>query len=526
MTALPDAPGPAPSFGEPPSANPTPRPPRTPVWLWLVLIGLFAAVVVLQRPEAPDPAAAREAHVGLKVEPPGVSEFVLFAKLGLAMRQFGGPAQGAMIMQLVDQQVGNPSPQASLFAPDEAALERLRAQTPAADRIRAAILAGELEGPSGLRSRLELLEPSLDEGSELKSDVALLRALADEGADVGAVVAAADPAAVEGLKRRHALFAELALTRGDAKTPARVDAAAGGMLLLALFGLVFLGLGLALVAGLVLLVIGIVTASNPRFRWAFAKPDPAAEYRTPSAERRGAWSSVWLETVAVFVAGFLALKLVSAAVAAGAGPDSKLPLWFALIGQWVLVLTIFWPIVRGMSFARWKDEIGWRAPRGVAREVGFGVLAYVAALPVYFAMAAVVVVLMLVAQRLFGGGPPPQGNRVLDVVSGGSLATLVFIFLLATVWAPIVEESIFRGALYRHLRRRWFGVGAAIVSAFAFAVMHGYVVYGLVMVGTLGVAFAVMREWRGSLISCVTAHFIHNFAVLSIISTVVMLARS
>src|SRR5690606_29996741 len=114
----------------------------------------------------------------------------------------------------------------------------------------------------------------------------------------------------------------------------------------------------------------------------------------------------------------------------------------------------------------------------------------------------------------------PQ-NPVIDMVFGSSDPwKIVLFFLLASLWAPLVEEAVFRGALYRHLRSRWAWPLAAAVTALAFGFMHGYPVLLLGPVISLGFGFALLREWRGSIISSMTAHCIHNAGVLMILLTV------
>jgi membrane protease YdiL (CAAX protease family) len=177
-------------------------------------------------------------------------------------------------------------------------------------------------------------------------------------------------------------------------------------------------------------------------------------------------------------------------------------------------------MVRGLTRAEWKAGIGWHAPRGLFREIGAGFCTYLAGVPIYFAMAIVVVVLMLIVEvikKAMGMPPSPAPtNRITEIIEGGGPLVLLIVFLLATVWAPIVEESIFRGALFRHLRGRWSFIAAASLSAATFAFMHGYMLLQLLMIFTLGFIFAAMREWRNSIVPSATAHFIHNSFVMCI----------
>jgi membrane protease YdiL (CAAX protease family) len=116
-------------------------------------------------------------------------------------------------------------------------------------------------------------------------------------------------------------------------------------------------------------------------------------------------------------------------------------------------------------------------------------------------------------------------NPIFEMVAGGDIFIIMLLFVLATTWAPIVEESIFRGALYRHLRGRLHWVAAGLLSGVLFAFMHDY---GPLMVApliALGFMFAFMREWRGSIIAPMTAHFIHNFTLMAFMITFVQLIK-
>ncbi|MDC0294854.1 CPBP family intramembrane metalloprotease, partial [Mariniblastus sp.] len=97
---------------------------------------------------------------------------------------------------------------------------------------------------------------------------------------------------------------------------------------------------------------------------------------------------------------------------------------------------------------------------------------------------------------------------------------ILMIFLTACVAAPIVEETVFRGILYRHLRdvksfsARWMSVlFAAIINALIFAAIHPQGIYGVPVLAMLAIGFSFAREWRGSLVSSMAMHAIHNTLV-------------
>jgi membrane protease YdiL (CAAX protease family) len=529
----------------------------TPWWLWALAAGLLALIVVQQRPEPPNPQSQSDAAKGLgPIEPPAGDPMVLIGKLMLGFDKlaptYGSPgATTSPFAQLFQQQADllagwqgtNPAQPASVANPPTP-----RSQpAPADTRIRAALLASLVQTPEEVDWRLSDVADNLDPASPLVGDVASIRAvLASQRTPTAVSSPPLDPASIQGLIDRHGWFAKIVLAGGDPASPVRLAAQRDGQLLVALLSGVGALIVLAVIAGLVMQLIAIVNRRSLRAR--LIKPDPksewpageeppaitgntlgagpavgpgivahAAEHRTPS--------SIWLETVCVFFASFLALKGAALGVEHLVGKHAAG--WTALLGQWLTALAIGWPLFRGMTVRRWREELGLTRGQGVLREIFAGVGAYLAAVPLYLFLAIVVVLIMLFASLLSGAETPvPEGNKLIDMIGGGSPLQLALLFMLATIWAPLVEECVFRGALYRHLRRRAPVVVAGLASALVFAVMHGYAVQGLVMVGGLGFAFALMREWRGSLIAPITAHFIHNFVVLSILIAVMSLASA
>jgi membrane protease YdiL (CAAX protease family) len=86
-------------------------------------------------------------------------------------------------------------------------------------------------------------------------------------------------------------------------------------------------------------------------------------------------------------------------------------------------------------------------------------------------------------------------------------------FWSSVVAAPLVEETIYRGMLYRHLRDRWAWPIATAASAVLFAVAH-LPIRRWPYVFVSGVVYALLREWRGSLLAPVAAHAGANLLVV------------
>ena len=89
----------------------------------------------------------------------------------------------------------------------------------------------------------------------------------------------------------------------------------------------------------------------------------------------------------------------------------------------------------------------------------------------------------------------------------------VIIFFLMSVFPGIVEELIFRGVLFRYLRRYGFFF-AAFVSSLIFGLVHMNFTQ-LIFAGTMGFLLCVVYEKTGHLWCSMLLHFLNNaYAVL------------
>ena len=84
------------------------------------------------------------------------------------------------------------------------------------------------------------------------------------------------------------------------------------------------------------------------------------------------------------------------------------------------------------------------------------------------------------------------------------------VWIAACVWAPLIEETLFRGALYRYLRPSLSVLGASVLTGALFAFVHPQGLAFLPALGAVGIVLGLLREWRGSLTACMTAHALHN----------------
>ena len=371
------------------------------------------------------------------------------------------------------------------------------AQQHPADRLRAAVVAAELGGPKDALSDLDTAAPVVAVNARLRADAAALRRV--YAADTAAVLTDTERAA---LVTDLGYFGQLAVTRGrPADDPDRrvVLAQARRTAVTVIVGLVVLGGGLLL--GLALFVLAIVLVATGTVR---------AAYR-PSTAGEPAGRPVWLEGFAVWMAVFavgslgLALLHLPRPLLAGEG---------LLTG--VTALSVGWAAWRGrLSGSAVRRALGWDVGRGVLTEVGLGVAGYVAGLPV--------VAVGLVAAGLLGKLAGVQATHpiVNEFHAGMGLKDVAVLLLVASVAAPVLEETMFRGALYAHLRRRHAAWVSAAVVALLFAAIHPQGWTAVPVLGSIALVLAALREWRGSLIAPMTAHALNNGVAVCLMAAAV-----
>lgn len=159
-----------------------------------------------------------------------------------------------------------------------------------------------------------------------------------------------------------------------------------------------------------------------------------------------------------------------------------------------------------------------RRGRGSWRELGFRRPQLLAILltPLVFPLQLVLGGLAnVVVQQFAGPFENPQIAALMDP-AGFSWLNFVFVFAVAAVVAPIVEELIFRGLLYQWLRARLGIAGAVLLSAAIFSVAH---VIPLLFPALflIGIVLALAFEYGRSLWVSIALHFFQNALSVSVI---------
>lgn len=244
----------------------------------------------------------------------------------------------------------------------------------------------------------------------------------------------------------------------------------------ALFGFI------TLAAGFVLFIILVIRLTEGRTR---------RRYQPAQAD-----AGKFLEAFAVYLGGLVGAGLLVSALPtliSGLAPRVALMLAPTLVA-------IAWPLLRGVRTGPWKSGIGWTTGEGFFKEIAMGVVGYIALLPV----------LALGMSSIFFLGRFGTAHHPIEQTIGTSVGNSLLVLLLASVYAPITEETLFRGAFFHSLRRRHGWLVASLIVSFFFAAIHpqGWIAIPALM--TVAMILAAIREWRGTIIASAAAHCTHN----------------
>ena len=317
------------------------------------------------------------------------------------------------------------------------------------------------------------------------------------------------------LRSQLGWFGELALAPANGPDPAARQAVlhAADRAALALLG-AFLLYGTLLVVGL----LGLIVFANRVFTGKWRR---AFNYRSP-------YGGIYAETFALWMVVYLGLSVAAAFVAP---PQARL---LVAGGAMLFSLVVLaWPVLRGVSWRQVRLDVGLFLGRRPAREPLIGLVSYALAIPL-LAIGLMLVLILLGLQRQaadpagdhFGSNGLPV-HPIVEFLTAPNWWNRAQVLLLACVVAPLVEETMFRGVLYRHLRdasARWGEALSILVSgivvSFIFAVIHPQGLLAVPALMALAFVFAMVREWRGTVVPGMVAHALNNGLIMILLMLV------
>lgn len=440
-----------------------------PVLAWLVILGVVGFILYRNATKSSTSATAAEVVV-MQAQ----------ARLLVAMHDATFPGAGG----------------ASLYKQTKEALQREPVDASTySKRLRLAVMAGELVGPREALDELAALEEErqtedLEAASRSIATAELLRQLY-----LGYEAGWNEPGlpAEKQAELRAALrwFGDLALAPAGGDPEARAKVLAPAYRALYAFFVLFLGGIVCLFTGVLLLIVVAYLAAQGRLRG------------MADSGRGG----IYAETFAVYMLLYVAIGFTSRYL-----PEGWSGLWVNGLAMLLSLAALAWPVVRGVPWRQVRADLGLSPGRQPLLEILYGVGSYVCAVPVL----AVAVLFIAILSRLRPAGPAPT-HPIIGVALEKGWWIWVQVFLVACVLAPLVEEIMFRGALYRHVREASDGWGrglsvafSALATGFVFAVIHPQGWLAVPALGGLAVVFALVREWRQTLVPPMIAHGINN----------------
>lgn len=356
------------------------------------------------------------------------------------------------------------------------------AKTPA-ERIRAIMVVADVNGPNEAFKDLDSLDKSKPP-AEIAEDAAALRT----------IYGTKDPKALDAATRqrlidRYGFFGRLAVTFNQPQTdPDRAAVLAAAehtakrlIVVGVIFGAVFIAVGCAFIIAIVLAAMQKIRLHYVPQRWA---------------------NSAYVEAFAIYLGGFIlasmALKFVT--------KNALAYEWIALI---FIPIAIGWIHLRGESVRQAMFGLGWFWGRGPWIEIPLGIFGYLACVPVI----VVGIIISLVLSKMVGATPSHPIEQMLN----GTKWETINLFGIACIMAPVLEETMFRGALFNHLRRRWNWLISASVVAFFFAAIHPQGWTLIPGLGSIAIVLAAIREWRGTAMASMAAHATNNGLVLAMV---------
>jgi membrane protease YdiL (CAAX protease family) len=434
---------------------PSPGPSRHSRGIGIVVawILIFATIAITQKPQSPEPQPTRS----------DLSDDVTVQLLGryaVGMKSFLGDAQTL-----------------EYFKPQLE--EMLRQSDNSRNPLSLIPILAELSSREAVLQELNRLDQDPPSDSVAR-DVSLFQQLYRDG------VSSLSPQQRRNIED-YGWVGKLALSQDMAPSdPARraiVESALKTFVAIILFTFLIVA---ALVAGLALFITAITLRAKKRLRTRFSVvQDPGQSL---------------LEAFAIYIFGFLALPILTRWLL----PDYPvLPVLFLIPA---VAVALLWPSFRGSKLGDIRKALGWTRGRGLFREAASGIIGYIAGLP----LLAVSTMLVLALSRFTGTTPT---HPIVNEIRGDPII-LVLLFGLASIWAPVVEETFFRGALFGYLRRRWSWPIASAFTGLLFAVIHPQGWIAVPALATIGFILGAIREWRGSIIAPMTAHALNNGTVL------------
>ena len=223
----------------------------------------------------------------------------------------------------------------------------------------------------------------------------------------------------------------------------------------------------------------------------------------------GGWPTIGLGA-AIFALYFVAQTVVAIAfvfsqLVTGTEPiDPQYILRMATNGNLISIATIVSAIV-GIGFIILFIKI--RKGAGIRDYLGLKSIPKKTFLILLAVVIGLIIIISIIEQALH---VPQNTTFTVDAYETTSWPVLLWIAVL--IFAPIFEESFFRGFVFVGLRQTRVGAAGTIaLTSLTWALLHiQYDIYGMATILVLGITLGIIRYKTGSLWSTLFLHFMWN----------------
>lgn len=168
-------------------------------------------------------------------------------------------------------------------------------------------------------------------------------------------------------------------------------------------------------------------------------------------------------------------------------------------------------LISGWYFALKRNGASWSDAGLQAVGAGPVMLMFLVVLPMMILSG----IAIQLSRILFGEVPSTQ-EQVLGGEASLTSSDFLLLLLVGVLVAPVVEEFIFRGLIYRYLRGKKSVTYAVLVSAAIFAVAH-FIPTLIPALFVLGIALALVAQRYDSIYPAMMLHALNNAIGLTLL---------
>ena len=255
-----------------------------------------------------------------------------------------------------------------------------------------------------------------------------------------------------------------------------------------------------------LLLIGVILGGFVLDFFWFTRPGfrSRIQVSTGPPEARSWGLAAVLKTILLFIVGSMGLSILLALVKSVVfrGTDANPLILIHTTLSDLLCVGLVLHFVR-QSPGRWRD-LGFKCVR-FWKDIWIGIAGYVAVLPIFI----LTLLALLALIQFLSFEPPPHPLVEVFLEEEHSPLVIAYSIFLACVVGPVFEEIFFRGFFYPALKKRWGVAWGLVLSSVFFSAIHQNL-FAFLPVFVLGLCLGYLYEKRGSLLSAIALHIVHN----------------